>query len=156
MALTCKLLNIKVTLVRSKFRWPHQNILDTGEPFSLTRPVVKIIKYLSFSDVLKILECSAVLKLFFTLILPAPWDFFALSGLSFSLVPKYMEKDLHQILKTVLETCTNSIPNLIYNWSQEKLLKARASNVYQSKTHVVCYNFYKSVKTILLLLRQKI
>ena len=52
------------------------------------------------------------------------------------LMAKYIEKDLQQILKAVLEA---QVP--ASNKPLEKLLKARSPDVYYGKSHMECYNF---------------
>ena len=51
-------------------------------------------------------------------------------------VPKYIDKDLQKILRTVLEARASPFDGI-----REKLLKARLPDVYRGKFHMECYNF---------------
>lgn len=52
-------------------------------------------------------------------------------------IPKYVEEDLQQILKIVLEVWTLATSEE----PQDKLLKARSLNVYYERSYIECYNF---------------
>ena len=68
-----------------------------------------------------------------------------------SSVVKYSEDDLQQILKTFLDSRPlASVPApaaaLHYEDPRERPLKARFPDIYQGKTHLECYNFFKQCK----------
>lgn len=59
-------------------------------------------------------------------------------------VLKYTEDNFQRILKTVLESRTPVPKN--FDEPRKKPLKARAPDVYRSKSHIDCYNFIEQCK----------
>lgn len=57
------------------------------------------------------------------------------------LVLVYSEEDLQQIIRIVLKFYSLIVVVLAFNKTCERPLKARASNVYSSKSYIEYYNF---------------